>query len=188
MENYSAHLIDAGLTFIDNAVLVHGFDNALVRELPAIPTFKGLGELALKMIDKRGTRFAYVSGPMRSGPLGYIGNAREMDKLCTWLVKPKHSHDYLMQVFYQLVFQVEIHRIRETKYVDQDDAFIQDLCRDFSAPILNHELLGALVVMPGAHHSVGSCRELEIYRKRKYSRKVPVLFAERLTISQPENT
>jgi len=174
MEKYSAHLIDAGLTFIDNAVLMHGFDNTLVKRLSAIPTFKGLGELALEMVDKRGSRFAYVSGRMRSGPLGYIGNAREIDKLCTWLVKPEEGHGFMTPVFYQLVFQIEIHRIRERDYKTNDDLFIRDLCEHFAKPIIQHPLLHRFIRMPNADDSIGARHEFRIFRARHDSSNVSV--------------
>lgn len=174
MEKYSAHLVDAGLTFIDNAVLVHGFDNGLVKKLPTLNTFAELGRIAVEMLDKRGKPFAFISGPMRSGPLGYIGNAREMDRLCSLMAKSEEGNEYSMSVFYQLVFQVEIHRIRERDYKRQDDLFIRNLCENFTKPVIHHQLLQRFVRMPNADISTGARHELKIFKGRHDSNLLPV--------------
>ncbi len=182
MQNYSAELAEAGLPFIDMAILVHGFDFNHVKRLPKTMSFEDLGSVAVEMIEARGTPFAFVSGPLRSGPRSFVENARQIDKVCHWLAKPDKPHDYSMSVFYQLVFQIEIHRIRDTVYIDREDKFISDLCEKFSRPILTHPLLKAMIIMPGWHKSIGSRREFEIYRSRKYDRSIPVLFANKLPI------
>lgn len=182
MHSYSAELVEAGLPFIDKAKMVHRFDPGLIRQLPRVPSFKKLGGVAVEMIEQRGLPFAFVTGPMRSGPRGYVGNARCIDRVCDWLANPDAPHPFVMPVFYQLVLQVEIHRIRDMHYVGREDDFIHDLCEQISRPVLEHKLLKTLVVMPDFHQSEGSLREYKIFLRRPDRHMISVRRVEKMNI------
>lgn len=139
---------------------MHGFKNTEIRQSAIAPDFKDLGRIAVEMIDKRNKPFAFISGQMRTGDgESYIKKLLEIDQVADSVAAGSCGKD--ITVFYHLVFQLDIHRIRDASYQD-DDAFIRDLCQDFSRPVLQHPLLRKFVQMPDWEKSKGANLELDI--------------------------
>ncbi len=178
MENYRADLVAAGLPFINKAKFVHDFDPRIVQKIPRAISLSELGEMAIEMIDARGEDFAYVSGRLRTGGQGFVQNAINMDIDCDWLAAGEHLHQ--TPIFYQLVFQTEIHRIREELYPTDSTGFIEDLCDNFCRPVLHHKFLNAFIKLPKSHLSEGAERELRIFKARPDARGIPIRSIEKL--------
>lgn len=180
MENYRADLVRAGLPFITKAKLIHDFDPKLVQQIPQARRFKDLGDIAVAMIEKRGKEFAYVSGRLRTGGK-FVRNAINMDSECDWLAAGVHP--YRTAVFYQLVFQTQIHTISEELYWNDSHGFIHDLCDNFCQPVLHHELLNSFITMSEAHMSDGSNREFKILTTRKDITRILIRSIEEMKAS-----
>ncbi len=130
---------------------------------------KSIAELvpiAEEIIGRLGGKFAIGIGPMRSGTTrSFTRNLQIFDHVYTWFTEPDRESS--LPVFYQIAFEIDIHRIRSEKYVGDDEGFIQALFDEFYQSILTHPDLHVVLRMPDWEKSKGAQIEFKILSERQ---------------------
>lgn len=166
MKRHNQTAIEAGLPFIDKAITKHGFNRDLLKLITEAKELSALGSVAKDMIDGIGGPFATAIGPMRSGTdRTFAHNLLLFDHAYDWFTA--EDNPLRLPVFYQLVFEQDIHRIRMESYVGNDKHFIDDLFGKFYKLVMHHENLHTVLLMPDWDKSHGAMIEFNLLNKRR---------------------
>ena len=155
------------LHFMDRSIQKHNFVTADYATLTRAKAIKDLTPVAFEIIDRLGGPFAIGIGPMRTGSTGrsFDQNLRMFDRSYEWVID--EAPDRLrLPVFYQIAFEIDIHRIRDERYAGKDEDFIKDLFGEFYRPILTDSRLRRVIRMPEWEKSTGASIEYKILLER----------------------
>ncbi len=166
-------LDEIGAPFIDKAIRFHKFVSDDNKALLRAKSIAELAPVASDVIGRLKGPFATGIGPMRTGTdRTFTQNLRIFDWVYDWFRGPKSGYGH--PVFYQLIFETDIHRIRREKHEGDDAGFIASLFKDFYEPIMTHKDLAVVLLMPDWQKSKGAMIEYGMLKKRS----VPVRFVD----------
>lgn len=166
-------LDEIGAPFIDKAIRFHKFVSGDNTALLRAKSIAELAPVAREVIARLNGPFATGIGPMRTGTdRTFTQNLRIFDRVYDWFREP--GSGYTLPVFYQLIFETDIHRIRKEKYESDDGGFIASLFSEFYEPIVTHPDLAIVLLMPDWRKSKGAMIEYGMLKKRS----VPVQFID----------
>lgn len=159
-------LLEAGIPFTDTSIDRHRFTNLDYWKMPTAKSIEELTPIALEIIGRLEGAFAIGIGPMRTGPeRSFTRNLQIFDHVYEWHMD--HNDSLGVPIFYQIAFEIDIHRIRDEKYGSDDEGFLADLFESFYKPILLHDNLRFVIRMPNWEQSKGAMIESGILLTRK---------------------
>lgn len=171
MLTHNAEALEAGLQYIDKAVKQHGFTREHLKGMTTAKTILDLHVVSEDIRERINGPFAIGIGPMRSGTdRTFAQNLQIFDRGYDWLATT--GSRYRLPVFYQLAFELDIHRIREERYADREEEFINDLFGQFYRPILTDTRLARVLRMPDWRMSTGAMIEDGILAERRKAERV----------------